>query len=489
VAVGVVVVLVALAALRLLWESRKWPLVHDAPLMHYLAWRILEGAAPYRDIFDMNFPGVYLAHLLLLVTLGFGDLAFRAFDVGILLAAAAGLWAALRPSGAWGGPAAAALFTLYHVAGGSWLAGQRELLLCAFLGWAAAGAIASTRAGGPARTRRLGGAGLALGAAVWVKPHAIVLVPLLTFLAWRMSHGLARVHALAAVAAGIALPAAAVLAWLGWVGGLGAFTDITLGYLVPLYSRLGRTDLLRELVTRDYGITVLGGLLAWLGLGAVALARGRRWATFAVLATGLAYGGAHFWVQGRGWDYHFYPLALFATALGGAGLGAAVQDRRGLLTAMLAITLAATAGELWAKGQRNRAPAWIEAKMARVDRASTALRPLVSAGGLVQVLDTTEGGIHALLRLRVRQPSRFLYDFHFYHDVDHPYVRRLRAELMGALRARPPVAVLMFERGWPVGSYERLAGFPELRSWLSEGYRIAEEADGYRLYVGRAATQ
>jgi hypothetical protein len=120
---------------------------------------------------------------------------------------------------------------------------------------------------------------------------------------------------------------------------------------------------------------------------------------------------------------------------------------------------------------------------------STALRPLVSAGGLVQVLDTTEGGIHALLRLRVRQPSRFLYDFHFYHDVDHPYVRRLRAELMGALRARPPMAVLMFERGWPVGGYERLAGFPELRSWLSEGYRIAEEADGYRLYVGRAATQ
>ena len=113
----------------------------------------------------------------------------------------------------------------------------------------------------------------------------------------------------------------------------------------------------------------------------------------------------------------------------------------------------------------------------------------MATGGTVQVLDTTEGGIHALFRLRVWQPSRFLYDFHFHHDVGHPYVRRLRAELMGALQTRPPVAVVVFEQGWPAGGYERLAGFPELQRWLSEGYRLAEESDGYRLYVGRAGRQ
>jgi hypothetical protein len=105
------------------------------------------------------------------------------------------------------------------------------------------------------------------------------------------------------------------------------------------------------------------------------------------------------------------------------------------------------------------------------------------------VLDTTEGGIHALLRLRARQPSRFLYDFHFHHDVGHPYVRRLRAELMAALRTQPPAAVVLFERGWPAGGYERVAAFPDLERWLSEGYRLAEESDGYRVYVGRPATQ
>ncbi|MGH7277466.1 MAG: hypothetical protein ACREJG_02160, partial [Candidatus Rokuibacteriota bacterium] len=56
----------------LAWGSRAWPLVHDAPIMHYIAWRIGEGAMPYRDLFDMNFPGTYLLHLAVLRTLGPG---------------------------------------------------------------------------------------------------------------------------------------------------------------------------------------------------------------------------------------------------------------------------------------------------------------------------------------------------------------------------------------------------------------------------------
>jgi hypothetical protein len=476
-AIGVAVA--AVMALRLLWASRDWPLVHDAPLMHYVAWRILEGAAPYRDVFDMNFPGVYVAHALLLRALGAGDHAFRAFDVTLLAAIGGGLWAALRYSGPWGGPAAAALFALYHVAGGPWLAGQRDLLLSGFLVWSAAAAIASAHATGVDRTRWIGAAALLAGAAMWVKPHAVLLAVPLLWWAWR---GPMPGRALAAVAAGLALPAVAMIGWLGWTGGLGAFVDITLGYLVPLYSRLGRSDVLRELATRDYGGAVVLGLVIWAGLGAVALARGRRGATLGVLASGLAYGVAHFWIQGRGWEYHFYPLALFATALGGAGLGAATADRRRLLTTALVLALVGTSGALWTKGWRNLTPDWIAAKLARVDGLTAALRPIVSAGGTVQVLDTTEGGIHALLRLRARQPSRFLYDFHFRHDVGHPYVIRLRSELMQALRAEPPAAVVILERGWPAGGYERLAGFPELQRWLREGYDLVEEDDGFRVY-------
>jgi hypothetical protein len=474
--------LVSGAALRLLWASRHWPLVHDAPLMHYVAWRLLGGAIPYRDLFDMNFPGVYLVHMLVLSLLGPGDLAFRVFDVSVLLLVTAGLVAAVRPFGPGGGFAAAALFALYHVSGGPWLAGQRELLLAAALAWAAAGVVRAVESPGRGPAA-LGAAALALGTAVWLKPHAAVLAPVLVVVAWRRSD---RGRALLLVGLGLGLPAGGALGWLVARGALGAFVDVVAGYLIPLYSRVGRTAVTAELAHRDYGALVLGGLAAWAALGAAGLLRAGRRAGLAVLAGGAAYGAFHFWGQGRGWEYHFYPLALFAAALGGAGLAAALRDRRRGRAAALAGVLAITAGALWVRGERNLDPAWIRVKLDTVARVADALRPAVLAGGTVQVLDTTEGGIHALLRLGARQPTRFLYDFPFHHDVHHAYIRARRAELMAQLRAHPPAAVVLFPNGWPSGGFERVARFPELAAWLEAEYRLAEAADGYRLYRPRA---
>jgi hypothetical protein len=106
-------------------------------------------------------------------------------------------------------------------------------------------------------------------------------------------------------------------------------------------------------------------------------------------------------------------------------------------------------------------------------------------GDLVQVLDTTEGGVHALLRARRAEPTRFLYDFHFFHDPDAPMIRRLRSELLRDLRARPPALVVLWEAGWPAGGYERMDAFPELGDWLAGGYEMARQGDGYRIYAKR----
>jgi hypothetical protein len=481
-ATGVTATATAAVALGLTARSLRWPLAHDAPLMHYVAARLLEGAVPYRDLFDMNFPGIYLVHVAGLLVFGPGDAGFRALDLVLLAGILAGLAAALAASGRSAALAGIALFWLYHVAGGAWRAGQRDFILCLPLAWATAAILADLRRPGH---RPLALAAVGLGVAVWLKPHAVVLAPLSLALAARRPPG-RRAAALGVAAVGLAAPAALVLAGLAAAGSLPAFVDIVAGYLVPLYSGLGREQLLHAIRGHDLGAWVVGGLGAWAVAGLVALGpAGWRDGRTAVLAAGLAYGVLHFVAQGKGWEYHLYPFALFAVTLGAAGLGAARATGRRVIGGVLLGALVVSATALSVKGARNLDPEWLRTKTGRAHAVADALRPLLAGGGTVQVFDTTDGGVHALYLLRARQPTRFLYDFHFYHDVDHPYIVRLRAELLDGLRGRPPAAVVLFEHGWPQGDYGRLAAFPALAGWLAAGYRLAHEGDGFRLYAAR----
>jgi len=475
---GAGVLLAGLAGVTvfLAWRSLGWPLVHDAPIMHYAAWLGSQGAVPYRDFFDMNFPGAHLLHGLALALFGPGDSGFRGFDLLWLAASAALIRGYCLPFGVWSATVAPLLFTAYHLAGGAWQAGQRDFLFAPFLLaglWGVAGAWDS---GG--RLQIVAG-GLVFGAALLLKPHALLFLPLL---AWA---GVRRGRLALAVAAWAFPPLAAGL-WLGWTGGLIPFLDILGRYLLPLYSGLERVFPLQAFGWHSYGLPFwsLVGFLVALSL-AVAIARRRFDFRRRLLVVGLLYGGIHFVAQGKGWEYHLYPLALFALLLVATELDSVIGDGGGLSRALLGGGLAVLIILLGLKGVEASDAPWIAAKERRVTAVAADLRERISPGETVQVLDTTEGGIHALLRLRLRQPTRFLYDFHFFHDAETAYVRGLRSEFVRALEARPPRFVVMFERGWPRGGYERISGFSELRQWLEGNYALDSQGDGYRIYARR----
>src|SRR4029450_8359589 len=105
------------------------------------------------------------------------------------------------------------------------------------------------------------------------------------------------------------------------------------------------------------------------------------------------------------------------------------------------ILFAATGLVLGAKGVAAVDAPWIDDKARRVAALARDLAPRVPAGATVQVMDVTAGAVHALLRLGLREPTRFLYDFHFFHDVADPRVQALRAEFVAGLKRRRPPAV------------------------------------------------
>lgn len=477
----------------LVWGSRGWPLIHDAPLMHYIAWLIGQGAVPYRDAFDMNLPGVYLLHLALLRGGGAGDLAWRLFDLGWLAATGAVLFAYCRPlSDTIAAGSGAVLFGLYHLSGGAWRAGQRDFLLCLFL-LAGAYGVARGLEQADGRLALLAG-GLALGAGMTVKPQAgLFWLMCAAAVAWGSRRaGRAAAPATALVLGGALVGPALVFGWLAWRGGLEPFVTILTGYVLPLYSQVGRVSVIGATRWHEHGRALLA-LLALLGVLGL-LARPRAWSPRLVLAgLGALYGAAHFALQGKGWEYQLYPLALFLCALAPAAIARRVDDgRRRVLDpgrARRAVALAAWALlviVLGVKGVDAREPDWIAEKARRVAALTRDLAPLVPAGATVQVLDTTGGGIHALLRLGLRQPTRFIYDFHFFHDVDDPRIGALRAELVSGLATGRPAAVVVLEESWPDRRYERLAAFPELQRMLATSFTLAVTGSGYRIYAKRS---
>ncbi|MCL6640272.1 MAG: hypothetical protein K6T92_02760 [Candidatus Rokubacteria bacterium] len=478
---GPVVALGALAA-WLGWRSRAWPLVHDAPIMHYIAWRMADGAVPYRDLFDMNFPGTYLLHLAVLALLGPGDAAWRVFDL-LWLAAGAAAVAALAAT--WGSVAAtggALFFVAHHLAGGAWQAGQRDFLLCPLL---LAGALGVARwLEQPGRLAGLAWGGLALGAGLTIKPHVGLLAAALAGLVARRADRPERRRALALFGAGLAAAPLAVVGWLAAAGALPAWRAIVLDYLIPLYSRLGWPA---EWGFHRWPVWIPIALAMVLSVGAAVVHR-RFGPRHAVAVVGVLYGVVHYVGQGKGWEYHLYPLAAFAAVLLFSELPALLAAGRWLAGGLIAVSLAAGLAGLAAKGAEAADAAdsgWIADKQRRVQAVVGALAGRLGPEDRVQGLDTAEGGVHALLRLGAVAPTRFLYDFHFFHDVDTPMVQALRRELLDGLQARPPRFIVLFARGWPAGGYERLDLFPELQRFLTARYRLEQEADGFRIYAKR----
>jgi len=475
---GAAVAVSGMLALGLTLSSLHWPLVFGAPVMHFIAARILDGAVPYRGLYDMNFPGVYLVHMLGLVLFGPSDAGFRALDLLLLAGTAVGIAVALARFGRWAQAFGVIGFWVYHLAAGPLNAGERDFILCLPLVWMTVAAFAYITRGQPLM---LGLAGLGLGTAVCIKPLALLLTPALVALLWRHPAG-ARVRAACSLALGFTIPAAGVAAWLAATGGLTAFIDVVEHF--PWYGRLARAPLSElmegQRAPRRVAPWALGGLgaLKWAGQLDT---RG------AILAAGVVYGVVHYIVQAKGWEYQLYPAVLFAVMLGAAGLGVALRtDQHLLIVTLLTIFLVnmATFGVKGFQGLEDYRQYW-----ARARAVASALAPILEGGRTVQVLDSGRGGHvghRVLYLLRARQPTRFIYDFHLFHDVASPWAQKLQGEFMEGLRARPPAAIVLFEKSWPGRSdYERLNQFPALAAWLKSGYRLAHEGEGYRIYEAR----
>jgi hypothetical protein len=241
--------------------------------------------------------------------------------------------------------------------------------------------------------------GLAAGAGVMLKPQAALFWVFCAAVVALGSRHSSMIRALALwSAAGLTVPVL-IMGWLAWRGGAGPFASILTGYVLPLYSHVGRVPVWGAVHGHVFGWEIWSCLVALGLLGfarAVAPPHGIR-RGLAVL--GAVYGALHFALQGKGWEYHLYPFAVFLCALASMPLAApaktAEPSRWAAASALSrAITLAVLAlavSLLATKGVDASDAPWIAEKERRVASLVRDLQPLAGAGP-VQVMDVTGGG-------------------------------------------------------------------------------------------------
>jgi hypothetical protein len=496
------------ALLCFLW-SWRWPLVGDASLIHYIAFLIERGWAPYCDLGDMNMPGSYLIELAAMHLFGPGALAWRMFDFTLLAAAAIAFFSIATKPGAplfptpservgsglprrLAGDSLAALFSasllvLIHGRDGLAQGGQRDLTMAVLLLAGTAFLLATIRAS-LNHSAYAAAFGLLSGIALTIKPTiaplSLAQLALVICTLRKLNHPW-RTLTFSAILAALVAPAVALL-FLLREHALAAFVSGFDG-IVPYYASLGHRPLAYILLHSVSPIVSL--VVLWLGV--LVLDRPNLDTTRTLLLLGVVFGLINCIVQARALPYYRYPLLAFLLPLMAIDFTAASAFQpqptlRAKSAALLALAALAV-GALFLAPQsailihRYR---WYQTDF------NTALEhDLATLGGpalsrRIQCIDSVSGCNTVLYDLRLEPATGVLSDFLLFGNTTDtqppesiPIVRDTRAEFIAALRASPPQVIVVTSHLHLSGpdNYAKLERWPAFAAWLTVNYTLWTE--------------
>jgi hypothetical protein len=507
--IAVLTLLTVLVILRA-GVSLAWRFGHDTSILFYQAYLIdVLGYLPYRDFWDINLPGTYLAHVLLGRLTGYSTgIRLRVTDLlylGALLTVSS-VW--LRPLGrrvAW---SAAVLFAAIYLGTDYGLLFEREYLALLPIVLAA---LLATRAPRLPDLVRCAAIGLLFGVVATMKPHLAVALPVVLVFALleirarapsRSPRGSRIVLLVVSALAAAALPPAIAVTWLMRSGVWPWFLKTVRGYY-PIYAYV-TTNLDVILPGRERTLYVIrsllrcGGHWMWLAPAALGLFAAfrmdapdpRRKRQILLLCALTSAYGVYPAFTGQYFGYHWIPFLFFL--LGVVSLcfldvpGSIRPFARWVLPLGVVITigstvgpeLAAVTGRYYLEGIRPIHPSG-----PAVQVLGDFLKLRLLPGDRVQALDWVNGGVlEAMLAARAETATPYIADVVFYLDVSDPYVRGIREDFLQRMRGHPPRFIVEFVHDSWMSGPGATGEFVELRRLIDEGYRVVLDLSTHRIY-------
>jgi hypothetical protein len=488
-------ILLALLAAFLIVQagySTRWPIAHDeAPLFYEAFLMRADGLVPYRDLFDFQMPGSFVAYSILGVLSGFNAFHIRILDLLILAALLVITFLAMRRFGKTPALAAAILFGFKYLQGGPSMSLQREYLLLIFV----ALAVWISMRDELTLKHRLT-LGILFGLAAVIKPHAAIgLIPILFFdisdIIQRLKPTLLKAAATSILptAAGFLIPVLAMIAWLGFTGALIPFVTIAVNYW-PLYSQVnGQMEVTAGAARMSLLLNQtlhLGGQALWLIPAAIGVYFNQNKKTYLLASLALCY-AIYPTFSGQFFPYHYLPFIYFIILL--ASLSIPTFDLRPSTFSSFILHLSSfilffallSPSQTFIRQIKNKP---IATSTDRAVEIVNFLEKNLETGDTVQPLDWTGGTLLAMLETRAHIATPYVFDFYFYHHVSHPYIQSLRADFMTNLQTASPrfiIEVAAADKPWVTGP-DTSREFPELRAFLDENYSVTIQKDDYIIY-------
>jgi hypothetical protein len=490
--IGLIVFSVALLLLAVL--SFRWHMQRDPPLFFYVSFLMEHGKIPYKDIFEMNVPGTYLAYSIIGKITHYNESAIRCVDLFILLVIAILNWIWMKridSRSAWFGSVA---WGFSYLGIGPEMSLQREYLILVPL---LIGILISNVKNQTQKFSLSLITGFCFGFAATIKPHSLIgLVALLAFQYIDSRQNYIR-KILIPTFIGVMLPLIGFGIWLYVIGAHQAFLDIVVNYW-PLYTHINGQYTTISGTARLVYLFQKVRTFAGLGLWVAAAVMGSYVALFVISTnqiqkrqvTLLLFLAVAYTIYpifaGQFFTYHWLLYLFFIIQLSSLCLAKQPTELRPVqrmfpVLVLIFVIFTSLPVRVFFTMLTKHSP---DKREERVNQISNFLKENIVPGDTVQPLDWTGGTIHALLRSKTMIATPFIYDFHFYHHVSNSYIQQLRNRFIQALTNSRPRFILQVtdeDKPWVSGA-DTTREFKELQSILDDQYKIVRKGDGYLIY-------
>lgn len=490
----------------------------DQGLFSFVADLMLQGKLPYRDVWEIKPPLIYLTYALFQWLLGPGPMAIHLPDRALQLLVVMLLsLIGSRLRGKSLGVLAGLWYLCLYVRGGYYCMGQAEAYATVFGVAAAWLFIWHASFGQPLPPFPLAAVGLAVGISFAYKPTAgLAFFPFLLFALlgslwpWQKPRARAKTPVAALwLLIPFLLPQAAMLLWMHQVGILQSFLEIQSAFVLP-YARLEGLRLSFGDVLLRQGLPILYAfalpvLLGVIGFFSLWRAPGQKQARRLLLIWTLFSLGSAL-IQKRLFLYHLLPFFLPFSLLAAEGTLAASRllrsAARGGAPLQLAICLPllwliAVRGSHYADFLRYAAGARSEDQWhANFGHPSPGefYYPALLQAAKYLARTTRPGdpvfiwGFEPYVYVAARRypPTRFAINPPLAAVWPPPAWRQ---ELLADLRRTPPVVILVVHNdvlplatGFSADSHGLLKSFPQLQRFLAANYRFVRRIEDYSFY-------